>query len=632
MRHYASPVNPASTPPTPASSKQQQQWSPKAPIATAQTLTLFSESPQGLIIALRSTLQGMVSLAERLGPLPNDSPPSSPPSSPSESKTVSKTPSDHVLLYSLSKDLPREFLSEAVNLLREVGGGSSSSPTAKISKVGLLSSALPTSLIPDTVLDPGSPPLSRDTLYSASLSLLPGVNAVPFRSDIPGSAEVAVGRWPERKEAWKRKKSVAGQESSPFREKTEFVFGENGKDWKDVWGKENVEGIIPEGLRDVDPSSVLSVMLYSDPSPQGLLEGLTHHFPSATILGLKAPPTPFETGRDRTMFLSLPTSDGGLTDQIHSDGAVGVALVAVNPGSAVQGNAARSREVSKPKIKIDFEGLKPFGPRREITSARGNIISSLDNENAAQQFLRDIQTRGKDDNCDSREGPGWMKEMTEANARELASKVRKEEDFYMAVYASESGGREGEQEELGGGEPLLLAQILSGHPSRGTLSLDTQVELGPRPGGREGENLARNLDASPTKVGGNGLFAQFLEKRSDTAAPSSNRPSALEIPGPDPKVWSSPRFLFLTLPPSTSEQAAAAATAPKVQAEAESGKSKAAMTKHQVFALPNLFIAASEKGWIAGKGVVADGLHPRSENFQVVECNVPLSRALLSLR
>ncbi len=117
---------------------------------------------------------------------------------------------------------------------------------------------------------------------------------------------------------------------------------------------------------------------------------------------------------------------------IHTDGAVGVALVASN-------DARDADHLPIPSVKTDFEGLQPFGPRREITAAQGNIISGLDGANAAQQFLRDIQIREhpldlpNKASSSAQAGKGVEKEaeqMSEQQARQIASKVKKEEDFF----------------------------------------------------------------------------------------------------------------------------------------------------------------------------------------------------------
>lgn len=631
--------------------QQQQQWQRKQPLATAQTLTLFSETPQGLLIALRSTLQSMTSLASRLGPSPNAS---------SSSK---KGHHDHVLLYALSKDLPSQYLSEAVSILR----GPDPSPAApsnkkdkscmtaaqiaaaeaeaakarqsgedagsRIARVGILSSPLPASLIPANAIEPGSPPIASPTLYSAALSLLPGVNAVPFRSTIPGRAEVAVGRWMDRKPSWQQ----GAERRADLLDDGNGALPGGSRDWRDIWGRENLEGKVPKGLETLDPNSAASFIFFSDTSPHGLMEGLATRFPASSVLGLFAPPTPFETGRDQTLLLSLPqgTSSGVQpSSNIHTNGAVGVALVASN-------DARDADHLPIPGVKTDFEGLQPFGPRREITAAQGNIISSLDNANAAQQFLRDIQTRSHpldlDSSKTSSSSSSAQKEaesMSEQQARQIASKVKKEEDFFIAIYAEPATGSNADAKP----EPLMLAQILSGHPSRGTLSIDTEVELGPGPGQPQGtmKTYAQFFQIDPAFLSKNKQGGEEVKAEVKLISPS-----AIEIPGPDPSVWVTPRFLFLSLPASNEDL-------PKAN-QAGVGK-KEAGGKHQVMALPNLFVAASERGWIAGKGQrspltdaqvasqkgegdkVSPVLRLQKDGSSIITCTVPLAKATLSLR
>ncbi|SNX85541.1 uncharacterized protein MEPE_04250 [Melanopsichium pennsylvanicum] len=653
------------------SQRNQQQWQRKQPLATAQTLTLFSETPQGLLIALRSTLQSMTSLASRLGPALNTT------------IASKKGHHDHVLLYALSKDLPSQYLSEAVSILRgpdPVQNGTTKkndtqgmtaaqiakmeaeaaanqhtdNPQSRIARVGILSSPLPSSLIPSNAIEPGSPPIATPTLYSAALSLLPGVNAIPFRSTIPGRAEVAVGRWTDRKPSWQQ----GAERRADLLDDGNGALPGGSRDWREIWGRENLEGKVPEGLESLNPSSAASFILFSDTSPHGLIEGLATQFPASSVLGLSAPPTPFETGRDQTMLISLPqgtAADVQPSSSIHDTGAVGVALVASN-------NANDADYLPIPSIRTEFEGLQPFGPRREITAAQGNIISSLDGSNAAQQFLRDIQTREHPLNLDSSSakitGSDIKQEaeaMSEVQARQIASKVKKEEDFFIAIYSepasypsnsssSSSSSSRGEGEVQP--EPLLLAPILSGHPNRGTLSIDTQVELGPGPGRPQGtmKTYAQFYQIDASFVSRHKADGEHV--KADLKLVS---PSAIEIPGPDPSVWVTPRFLFLSLPASNDEL-------PKVDQVnlAAEGDKKDAGKKHQVMALPNLFIAASERGWIAGKGRKSSLMsnddqhnHPYQKGEQgkvgvemglqrdagsIVTCTVPLAKATLSLR
>lgn len=598
----------------------------------------------------------MTSLTSRLGPAPN------------AAASSKKGQHGHVLLYALSKDLPSQYLSEAVSILRgpdpvtdaaspsrkantkgmtaaqiaaeEVKAAAASQSgndaASRIARVGILSSPLPASLIPDNAIEPGSPPIATPTLYSAALSLLPGVNAIPFRSTIPGRAEVAVGRWMDRKPSWQQ----GAERRADLLDDGNGALSRSNRDWRDIWGRENLEGKVPEGLETLEPSSAASFIFFSDTSPHGLIEGLATQFPASSVLGLTAPPTPFETGRDQTLLISLP--QGGSAgvqphSSIHTDGAVGVALVASN-------DARDADHLPIPSVKTTFEGLKPFGPCREITAAQGNIISSLDGANAAQQFLRDIQTRGhpldlktSGSEVQSSDAQKEAEKMSEQQARQIASKVKKEEDFFIAVYAEPALNASSDAQP----ESLLLAQILSGHPSRGTLSIDTQVELGPGPGRPQGtmKTYAQFYQIDPAFVSRSKTHGDQV--KADIKLIS---PSAIEIPGADPSVWLTPRFLFLSSPASNEDLA----KADQEQHTKQGGQ-------HQVMALPNLFIAASERGWIAGKGskspppltqaqissqrgegeggkVRSPVLGLQKDGSSIVTCTVPLAKATLSLR
>ncbi|PWY99101.1 LOW QUALITY PROTEIN: hypothetical protein BCV70DRAFT_212470 [Testicularia cyperi] len=574
----------------------QQQWKPKQPLATAQTLTLFSETPQGLLIALKSTLQSMASLASRVGPPPNTS-------------SDSRADHDHVLLYALSKDLPSQYLSEAVSLLRGDDSTSSAQPSStasspsRIARVGILSSPLPSSLIPSNALEPGTPPIASSTLHSVSLSLLPGVNAIPFRSTIPGRADIAVGRWVDKKPSWQQ----GTERRADLLDDGNGALPGGARDWKDIWGRENLEGKVPEGLEKLGQHEAASFLFFSDTSAHGLMEGLATQFPASSILGLTAPPTPFETGRDQTILLSRP---GGKqpSSNIYDSGAVGVALVAARDHKTQQSSADRALPIPS--------GLKPFGPRRQVSAAQGNIISSLDGANAAQQFLRDIQNRA--DVGSSSAGASSVEEQAQQMSEEIASRVKKEEDFFIAIYSSPAVA-----DKAGSNEDPLL--ILSGHPSRGTLSIDTQVDLGPGPGNEQGTmNTSACTPRAPS--------ALTISKLA--------QPSPIEIPGPNPSDWITPRFLFLALP--TSSDAASSASAQSSQSQQSGNASNGnKQQKHKVMALPNLFVAASERGWIAGKGRKSPRDNDQdnkpnnvlsTDGATVVNCTVPLARAMLSLR
>lgn len=208
-------------------------------------------------------------------------------------------------------------------------------------------------------------------------------------------------------------------------------------EWTSLWGRENAEERVPASLASLQPRDIDAMLVCTDPRPEGLWEGLDAQFPHAHIVGATAALTPFETGREHTL----------LGAGIYEDGAVGLAW---------------RRPTSR--LCRTLGGLVPLGPRLGVTgyvwytnsSARGNIISSLNDHNAAQQFLHLVLER--------RAAP--REPMDRAQLRTLSSEVRRDDDFFMGLYAHEN-------DEM----PLLVARIQAGHPMRGTLGLDTQSEL-----------------------------------------------------------------------------------------------------------------------------------------------------------
>ena len=90
-------------------------------------------------------------------------------------------------------------------------------------------------------------------------------------------------------------------------------------------------------------------MFASDAYAQGLLEGLDAHFPDASVLGMTATLTPFETGREHTLFYDTPQQ----SRRVHENGAVGVALYGTSPSNSY--------------VERLYEQLEPVGPRLEVT-------------------------------------------------------------------------------------------------------------------------------------------------------------------------------------------------------------------------------------------------------------------------
>ena len=99
----------------------------------------------------------------------------------------------------------------------------------------------------------------------------------------------------------------------------------------------------------------------------------------------------------------------------------------------------------------------PVGPRLAITGARGNIISSLDHHNAAQQMIWLLTSR--------RTAQGAPIQDPQ-HVRSMSSQVRKDDELFLGIFACQEDAM-----------PITMARIQSGHPMRGTISIDTDTQI-----------------------------------------------------------------------------------------------------------------------------------------------------------
>lgn len=502
-------------------------------------MSLFSTSPSALLFAVEQSLRGALAALVRADPQGGHS----------------TDPRDYLLLFSIDKSLPSDVLAEATRLFRDI----------PIPHVGVLSAPVSGSLLPpnaisdaaakkDASSSAASPPEVPPFYHSVSLSLLPSTLAQPFYSDIPGVAPVKAGRWASGKPTFDDNES-----------RVEHLDEGNESDWRSIWGKENVAGKLPEGLKDLEPAShLLTLVLASDASPQGLLEGVDARFHQSPLLGSLASNTVFETGgREATMFhRDAPTAEARIFDK----GAVGLYLR--TPGGQLETNSTRAR----PAVDIDvpWHNLRSLGSRREITRAKGNIVSTLESANACQHFLRDVAARDRrqsgNDGLPTRDEDLSMEAkargMTREEQRLLSKGVKKEEDFWAVVWSS--------AETSSDKKPLLVSRILSGHPSRGTISLDTDLALD------------TGLESPPST--GRKLYLEFYQAL-DNRLNHDDTVEPLDIPGSDLGAWRLPRFLFIN------DQSRSGVDGPHTSSTHDADKEKPA-----VHALPNLFVLSSESG------------------------------------
>ncbi|TFK48716.1 hypothetical protein OE88DRAFT_1663806 [Heliocybe sulcata] len=143
-------------------------------------------------------------------------------------------------------------------------------------------------------------------------------------------------------------------------------------------------------------------------------EGLSNALnalPGADKLGLIASSTPFLTGRPFTLFHN---------GQIHSGGAVGVATTKSGTASSVE-----------------FNGLRAITPALTITGSDGNLVQELDGANPSGLLLNAIRKSGA--------GEG----------------LAQNDEYFMGVLKDD--------------ELWQVYRIMSGDPSRGTMSLESGV-------------------------------------------------------------------------------------------------------------------------------------------------------------
>lgn len=528
-------------------------------------MSLFSDSPQALLFALEQSLRGAMAALVR--------------SDPQGLSNETTDPRDYLLLFAVDKSLPKDIMAEATRLFRDV----------PIPHVGVLSCPIPGSLLPPEAVSDSKDTAARTDLPSSyhniSLSLLPLSMVKPFYSEIKGVAPVKAGRWATGKPSFDDNSSRI---QSLLQGKDDNSNEESTLDWRSSWGKENKEGLLPPDFDHLKSENhLLTLLVGSDSAPQGLLEGLEMKYGPSPILGSIASNTFFETGgRERTMFYrGLPELGDTKTSKkkkkvgeedgppaaeakIFDKGAVG--LTFISPANI---DATSNRARPRVDVEVPWKYLLPLGEgkgsttRRKVTRAKGNIVSELDGGNACQFFLRDVAKRDKSRLPSSEEEISPEVKARTMNVEEqriLSSSVKKEEEFWAVIWAR---GQPDSNEK-----PLLVSRILSGHPGRGTVSLDTDLELD---AGLENSNDAEGE-----------FYLEFYQNTQPEGA-SSDLVEAIPIPGEDLAAWRLPRFLFLNTQ-ETSQQAASV----------DSNKSKD-KKKPAVHALPNLFVLGSEAGFVS---------------------------------
>ncbi|OBZ82976.1 hypothetical protein A0J61_08972 [Choanephora cucurbitarum] len=174
---------------------------------------------------------------------------------------------------------------------------------------------------------------------------------------------------------------------------------------------------LPTGVDpEKKPSFVLTV---SDHEPDHLFQAFDHYFPDIPKLGILGASTPFVTGEPYALFSQKKGMMGS--------GIVGFA-------SYGQGQA---------DVRIEHTAMQALGEPMKITRCRGNIILDLEEGGATGLLLRLI------------------------HGNKTGAQISKDEEFYLGVYPLNDDSEAN----------MTVSRITSGDPSRGNMSVDTNVDL-----------------------------------------------------------------------------------------------------------------------------------------------------------
>ncbi|KIM42290.1 hypothetical protein M413DRAFT_27082 [Hebeloma cylindrosporum] len=219
---------------------------------------------------------------------------------------------------------------------------------------------------------------------------------------------------------------------------------DGGVNWEEVWNRLVSEHSLPlpDGLRQTNPSQIETLLTFSSPYPDKLTHTIskylfssisnTHPSTYPHYACLIAAPTHFVTGREVTLIL-----DG----EIYGEGAVGVAFL----------RREQATEVTEPRSRVEFLGVKRLSKPMSVTSREGNMINGLDQSNPTRLLL------------DSLSESGICSSTSQYSLQSPASFFKDGEQFALGVLDAN-------------GQISRTYKITAGDPSSrgGSLSLDAQ--------------------------------------------------------------------------------------------------------------------------------------------------------------
>ncbi|KAJ3064440.1 hypothetical protein HDU98_012153 [Podochytrium sp. JEL0797] len=150
-------------------------------------------------------------------------------------------------------------------------------------------------------------------------------------------------------------------------------------------------------------------------------------------MGLVSPMTPFITGLTHTLFMNGQVMDAG--------GLVGLCISSTSPQSTPNLNPTYA-----------YTHMTPVGEFLSITACQGNIIVSLDSQQATAQILASLS-----------------QQFSNADAGSLESRISSDHALYLEIQHVENGS---------GGEAMnCVYKIVAGDLRKGNIAVDTVMDL-----------------------------------------------------------------------------------------------------------------------------------------------------------
>ncbi|KAK4046136.1 hypothetical protein OIV83_006307 [Microbotryomycetes sp. JL201] len=278
--------------------------------------------------------------------------------------------------------------------------------------------------MPSSVASIVAPAIEGDERYSVSVATFTPTGtarAIAFQSSLQGRPNIALGR-EIKPEPDQGDLNEAGLQA--FLSGKTWGFGED-------TNVQTGNAVQLQELDGVEPEQVKQVVFFTADRVQAFLGALSK-YPRAAKIGLVGSSTPFHSpsAAPYTLFYDSETA---------MMGAVGVAIIDSKSAQA---------------ITVDYASLQQLGQTQKVTSSKGNIVLTLSDQNAARMLLDLVSALPK-------------AELGESHERA----AEKDKEFYAAVFDYEPTA------------PLDLttarhvSPIMSGDPSRGAISIETEEEV-----------------------------------------------------------------------------------------------------------------------------------------------------------